>query len=69
MTVTPHDLGTFLVSSRTTEGQAYLVDLAWAEEPWRKPRPLCSCWPSYCHGRVCGHIIAAVEHEKERLGL
>lgn len=69
ITVTPHDLGTFLVSSRTTHGQEYLVDLAYMEEPWRRPVPKCSCWPSYCHGRVCAHIVATVEFEKERLGL
>jgi len=37
MTVTPHDIGTFLVSSRTREDIEHLVDLTNAAEPQ------CSC--------------------------
>lgn len=68
MTVTPRDIGTFMVSSRSG-GHAWLVELDFKEEIWRKPRPLCGCWRSYCHGEVCVHILCAVEWEKKRLGL
>jgi hypothetical protein len=65
----PFETGRFYVESRSRTDITHLVDLAWREEPWRKPHPQCSCESSFCHGRICPHIIAAVNHELARLEL
>ena len=72
MTVTPQDIGTFLVSSESHRDgvEAYLVDLAFKDEPWHRPRPRCGCHDCFAKGfRVCKHILAVVNAERERLGL
>ncbi len=68
MTVTPHDRGTYLVSSESGR-EPYLVDLAWRENPWSKPVPTCGCWRCFCHGEFCKHLRRLVEFERERLNL
>lgn len=65
MSVTPYDQGTFLVSSRSRPEMQHLVDLAYCEEPWMKPRPYCGC--EDCHakdGHICKHIEAVVAYEQ-----
>lgn len=69
MTVTPHDLLTFHVSSESGH-EPYLVDLAYLDDGWRKPRPVCGCPDCFAKNfKVCKHILAVVLHERERLGL
>lgn len=69
MTVTPYDIGTFHVSSENGKPD-YLVDLAYLDEWWRRPRPVCGCPDSFAKGfKVCKHILATVEYEKARLNL
>lgn len=63
MTVSEYGIGTFLVSSESGQPD-YLVDLAWREEAWLKPKPLCGCWRSFCHGELCKHIEAVVRYEQ-----
>lgn len=68
MTVTQHDLHTFLVSSESGR-EPYLVDLAWREWPWQKPVAMCGCERSFCHGEFCKHLKLVATMELERLGL
>lgn len=73
MTVTPYDIDTYQVSSEVPGREPYLVDLAFVEEPGKRPRPLCGCWRSFCHGELCKHIQMVVaysydqKHVKETL--
>lgn len=60
MTVTPHDLGTFLVESQSGR-EPHLVDLAYVGEGRRKPQVACGCESNFIHGRMCPHIKAAIE--------
>lgn len=72
MTVTPHDIGTFLVSSESGRNGvvAHLVDLAYVPDGHHKAKPVCSCHDCFAKGfRVCKHVIAVVEWERKRLGI
>ena len=63
------EVGRFYVASRSRADITHLVDLAWREEPWRKPHPQCSCESSFCHGRICPHIVECARVESKRLGI
>lgn len=67
MTVTPRDLGTFLVESRSKRNgiDCHLVDVAYVEEGHRKPKPACGCESNFIHHRVCPHIVAVADYLKE----
>ena len=70
MTITPLDIGTFLVSSDShREGvESYLVDMAFQSEPWHRARPVCGCHDCFSKGnKVCKHILFVVATERERL--
>lgn len=71
MTVQPFDIGTFLVESRAKRNgvEAWLVDVAYLEDGWRRPRAVCGC-PDYMgkNYKRCDHIYAVAafleSHEK-----
>ena len=65
----PFEVGRFFVASRSRTDITHLVDLAWREEPWRKPIPFCSCEQSMAKGKLCDHIIEATIFEAKRLGI
>ncbi len=68
MTIKPHDIGTFLVSSQSRDIE-HLVDLQYIEEGHSKPRCACGCEEYQCKGHICAHILAVVAMELERLGI
>ena len=68
MTIKPHDIGTFLVSSQSRDIE-HLVDLQYIEEGHSKPRCAWGCESNLIYGRVCPHILAVVAMELERLGI
>ncbi len=45
----------FWVQSRSGH-EPHLVDVAYQEEPWCKPKVTCSCWRHLCYGETCWHI-------------
>lgn len=63
MTVTPHDLGTFLVESASGR-EPHLVDVAFVEEGHRKAKPACGCESNFIYHRVCPHIVAVADYLK-----
>jgi len=74
MTVTPipHENGRFWVSSRSRPGLDHVVDLAYKDEPYKKPMQVCSC-EAFCanratKGKTCAHIRRVLEHLKSFYG-
>ena len=59
----------FFVESQSGH-QPYLVDLAYQENPWSRPKALCGCFQMFCKGEpTCKHVEAVVLVERRRLGL
>lgn len=71
MTVTPipWEKSRFFVSSESRSGVDHVVDLAYVEEGHKKSHAACGCESNFIYGRLCAHIRAAVNAERERLGL
>ena len=65
----PFEPGRFYVKSDSRKNVLHLVDLAWQEESWQKPKPFCGCEESLAKGHICKHILATVNFEKTRLHL
>jgi len=64
MTVHPHDIGTFMVSSESRPDMCHLVDLHYQEEKRSKPVMICGCEESFIKGHTCKHIRFLVEYLK-----
>lgn len=71
MDVTPDPLSEdwFWVQSRSRPGLQHLVDVAYQDEPWRKPYEACSCegFTINLHtmGKTCPHIKAVRKWRKQ----
>ena len=59
----------YFVSSSSRGDVTHIVDLAYKEEAWSRPKCFCSCEESFIKGHICKHILLCVSVEKERLGL
>jgi hypothetical protein len=66
----PFEPGRFYVWSESRADVCHVVDLRYQENPWNKPTPTCFCEQCAAKGfKVCKHLVATVEFERERLGI